>query len=178
MRIRTLALAGGATAVAAYLLDPREGAIRRRRISSAIGSLAHRRTTSFDDATDGWVTPRVTVIPPPESTSAPDPLSVTPPPITSEAGTDARTADRVKRTLQARRDLGTDDLVVDVVNGVAYLSGDLRDGHTFGEIVDLTREVPGVRRVQSLFHVPDSETIGRTTTSRRIADDRSRRDGS
>ena len=60
---------------------------------------------------------------------------------------------------QRRPDLGADDLVIDVVNGVAYLSGDLHDRHTFGEVVDLTRDVPGVRRVQSLLHLPPSETI-------------------
>ena len=48
-----------------------------------------------------------------------------------------------------------------MVNGVAYLAGGLHDRQTFGEVVDLTSEVPGIRRVQSLLHLPDSETIVR-----------------
>ena len=75
---------------------------------------------------------------------------------------------RVQQTLHARHDLRADDLVVDVVNGVAYLSGELHDNHTFGEIVDLTGRVPGVRRVQSLLHLPDSETVSRDLSSRRV----------
>ena len=49
---------------------------------------------------------------------------------------DAAVIRRVQETLHARHDLQADDLVVDVVNGVAYLSGDLHDSDTFGEIVD------------------------------------------
>ena len=75
---------------------------------------------------------------------------------------DAAIIRNVRSKLQERRDLRTDDLVIDVVNGVAYLSGDLHDRQTFGEVVDLTGQVPGVRRVQSLLHLPHSETIVRT----------------
>jgi hypothetical protein len=75
---------------------------------------------------------------------------------------DAAIVRRVRTKLQERRDLRAGELVIDVVNGVAYIAGDLRDPQTFGEIVDLTGQVPGVRRVQSLLHVPDSETVVRT----------------
>jgi BON domain len=84
---------------------------------------------------------------------------------------DAAIVRNVRTRLQERRDLGADDLVVDVVNGVAYLSGDLHDRQTFGEVVDLTRDVPGVRRVQSLLHLPDSETFTRTIAGRRAGDE-------
>ena len=84
----------------------------------------------------------------------------------SSAVDDAAIIRSVRTKLQERRDLRTDDLVVDVVNGVAYLSGDLHDRQTFGEVVDLTGEVPGVRRVQSLLHLPHSETISRPTDQR------------
>jgi BON domain len=182
MRIRTLVLAGGATAAAAYLLDPREGASRRHRLLT-IGSSRKERERRIDETppVETWFAPRVTAIEDPSgfaeafAPTTPAARVSTPPPISSEAGEDARTVERVKTKLQSRPDLGTEGLVVDVVNGVAYLSGDLRDGHTFGEIVDLTRHVPGVRRVQSLFHLPDSETIGRTITSRRVGEDRDRR---
>ena len=72
--------------------------------------------------------------------------------------------------LQERRDLGAEDLVVDVVNGVVYLAGGLRDPQTFGEVVDVTSRIPGVRRVQSLLHIPDSETIVRSIAGGRRSD--------
>jgi osmotically-inducible protein OsmY len=67
----------------------------------------------------------------------------------------------VRRKLQERPDLQAGGLVIDVVRGVAYLRGDLSDRHGIDEIVDLTSAVPGVRRVQSLLHLPETETISR-----------------
>ena len=90
----------------------------------------------------------------------------------SAAAGDAEIVHSVRTALEERRDLGTDDLSVDVVNGVVYLSGALHDRQTFGEVVDLTGQVPGVRRVQSLLHLPDSETISRTITGRGAGADR------
>ena len=74
---------------------------------------------------------------------------------------DGTIVQRVRSRLDARRDLRTDDLTVDVVNGVAYLCGELHDPHTFGEVVEVTRATPGVRRVQSLLHLPESEVLAR-----------------
>jgi hypothetical protein len=54
--------------------------------------------------------------------------------------------------------------MIDVVRGVAYLRGDLGDRGRFDDILDVTGSVPGVRRVQSLLHLPESETISRPTT--------------
>jgi hypothetical protein len=90
----------------------------------------------------------------------------------SAAAGDAGIVHSVRTALEERRDLGTDDLLVDVVNGVVYLSGALHDRQTFGEVVDLTGQVPGVRRVQSLLHLPDSETISRAITGRGAGADR------
>jgi hypothetical protein len=173
MRIRTLVVAGAAAAAAAYLLDPREGAARRRRLISTIRALADRwmpgaRSSAFPRSFEPRPSTVATTERLVEAAAAPPVPLTAPEPITGEATDDAVTVSRVKEKLGERRDLGTDDLVVDVVNGVAYLSGDLRDRHTFGEIVDLTRAVPGVRRVQSLLHIPDSETVTRTITGRRL----------
>ena len=87
--------------------------------------------------------------------------------IEGRSGIDGRSDDdgtivqRVRSKLDERRDLRTDDLRVDVVNGVAYLCGELHDPHTFGEVVEVTRATPGVRRVQSLLHLPESEVLAR-----------------
>jgi hypothetical protein len=77
---------------------------------------------------------------------------------------DAIIAQRVRQRLKERPDLETSNLMIDVVRGVAYLRGDLRDRGRFDDILDVTGSVPGVRRVQSLLHLPESETINRPAT--------------
>ena len=74
---------------------------------------------------------------------------------------DAAIAEKVRARLEERSDLETGGLVIDVVRGVAYLRGELHDRQKFNEIVDLTGSVPGIRRVQSLLHLPESDRVGR-----------------
>ena len=193
MRTRTLVVAGTGAAAVAYLFDPRQGRARRDRIRATIqpltrgreirvGSpsplpqnLAPLRSTPPGPPQDRrpipYATPKLShhepvsvasPAPPPQ-----EPVSAASP---NAAVNDAEIIRTVRTTLEERRDLGTHDLVVDVVNGVAYLSGALHDRHTFGEVVDLTGQVPGVRRVQSLLHLPHSETIVRTTEGHSASD--------
>lgn len=186
MRTRTLVVAGTGAAAVAYLFDPRQGRARRDRIRATIQpltrgreikvespsplpqNLAPRRSTPPGPPQDRqpipYATPKLSHHEP-VSAASPAPLREEPVPAASPnaAVDDAEIIRTVRTTLEERRDLGTHDLVVDVVNGVAYLSGALHDRHTFGEVVDLTGQVPGVRRVQSLLHLPHSETIVRTT---------------
>jgi BON domain len=197
MRIRTLMLAGAAVAAIAYLFEPRGGRARRERLIASLGSLGRRRVGELERSTplpENLAPQPVRPEPPPptQRSSTPTPSFV---PATTEAaaeapevpdrersmewsrepsrdvGEDAEIVERVTSTLEARRDLHAEDLVIDVVNGIAYLSGDLHDPHTFGEIVDVTRNVPGVRRVQSLLHLPDSETVTRTISAHRVGKD-------
>jgi hypothetical protein len=176
MRIRTLALAGAAAAAVAYVFDPVRGEDRRRRLATSTRELVDRRRvrTAPPDLPEN-VAPRPSQISPHAGTTTPIPMAASPQPERPGAAVagDAELVRRVRGTLRARHDLRADDLVIDVVNGVAYLSGDLHDGHTFGEIVDLTRDVPGVRRVQSLLHLPDSETVSRAISSGRVGDEAS-----
>ncbi len=180
MRIRTLVLAGAAAAALAYLLDPREGRARREHLRAGVRRLARNQRPSVGSPAPlpENVAPRPSVSPPPRPATerretirqAPVPprgAAPVPGPITDDASDDPLIVRRVKTKLEERRDLRTGDLVVDVIDGVAYLSGDLPDRHLFGEIVDVTREVPGVRGVQSLLHLPDSETVTRTISARR-----------
>jgi hypothetical protein len=180
MRIRTLVLAGAAVAALAYLFDPREGSVRRQRLRATLGGLAARRTRGVDRPTPLPENVAPTAAAPETAPKRPEPTASVIPPApdrtrapgstTSDDPDDAEVVRRVKERLEERRDLVTEELVVDVVNGVAYLAGDLHDPHTFGEIVDLTRDVPGVRRVQSLLHLPDSETVMRTISARRVGE--------
>jgi len=174
MRSRTAILAALAGAAAVYLFDPIEGGARRERLRSAVTRVTRRPSYHRED--DGSPLPEnlaPTPPAPPDTAVArapiPEPIAAPRPRRPTEDveagslgagdGKDARIAGQIRATLERRPDLAADDLVIDVVNGVAYLSGDLHDRHTFGEVVDLTRDVPGVRRVQSLLHLPPSETI-------------------
>ena len=74
---------------------------------------------------------------------------------------DAAIARAIRSRLEDRSDLETGGLVIDVVRGVAYLRGELHDRQQFDEVVDLTGSVPGIRRVQSLLHLPESERVSR-----------------
>ena len=172
MRTRTVVIAGTGAAAVVYLFDPHGGRARRERILSSMRPLTRTRTVTVEPTTAPIPEPsREEKIAPP---SAPVPFRDEPMIVTTSGPSvdDATIVRDVRTKLQERRDLRTDDLVVDVVNGVAYLSGDLHDRQTFGEVVDLTAVVPGVRRVQSLLHLPNSETISRTLSARRVDEDR------
>jgi hypothetical protein len=198
MRIRTVAFAGAAIAAVAYLFDPVRGRDRRQRLEHGVRSLMARPTTRTETPAllPENLAPRPPAGGPPHAERTEPAARVDPTtqpttdriqrqpsrePIPMSAGSpserpgrspeDAEVVHRVQESLHARHDLRADDLVIDVVNGVAYLSGELQDSHTFGEIVDLTSHVPGVRRVQSLLHLPDSETVSRDTSSRRVGDE-------
>ena len=160
MRTRTVVLAGTGAAAAVYLFDPRGGKARRERLRASVRPLTRRRPLPIEPsfASTPERSTAVDISAPPPVPFRDEPMPVASP---SGASDDAAIIRNVRTKLQERRDLRTDDLVVDVVNGVAYLSGDLHDRQTFGEVVDLTGEVPGVRRVQSLLHLPHSETIQR-----------------
>jgi BON domain-containing protein len=67
-------------------------------------------------------------------------------------------AGRIRMKVQERPDLDTGSLVVDVVQGVAFLRGDLKDRRQVDEVVDLTGAVPGVVEVRDLIHLPESPT--------------------
>lgn len=165
MRIRTLVLTGTGTAVVVYLFEPHRGRARRERIRSSIRPLMRKRTDTVEPISAPILEPsrEETTSPSAPVSFREEPKSVT---SSSTSVDDAAIVRTVRTKLQDRHDLGTDDLVIDAVNGVVYLSGDLHDRQTFGEVVDLTADVPGVRRVQSLLHLPHSETISRIFSGR------------
>jgi hypothetical protein len=76
---------------------------------------------------------------------------------------DAAIASRIRTQVFGRPDLETGGVLVDVVRGMAFLRGELKDGHAVEEIIDRTRSVPGVRGVQNLIviRMPESVTITR-----------------
>jgi BON domain len=160
MRIRNLALTGLAAAAVAYYFDPVKGSTRRSRLRGQIRTLTGRAMRRNDHA------------PLPENVA---PLSMPEPPVVETTPevrpvesvalpgdeSDAAIAQTIRTRLEERSDLETGGLVIDVVRGVAYLRGELHDREKFNEVVDLTGSVPGIRRVQSLLHLPESERVSR-----------------
>jgi osmotically-inducible protein OsmY len=151
MRIRTIAIAGLAGAAVAYLFDPIAGSARRSRIRKRLSAFARRRAAPEE-------MPRLPV----DVGSAPikEALAVT---REDRPNSDAAIADRIRTRVQGRPDLETGGLVVEVLRGVAFLRGDLKDRAQIDEVVDLTGAVPGVQEVQNLIHLPDSQTMSRPT---------------
>jgi hypothetical protein len=170
----------------AYYFHPIEGVARRRRLRGQIERLMSSRGMLRSDSqplpenvapTAGASAPAgaAPASPAPAAPTSSAPTLAAPAPAApvvrpTEADTlpgdqpDAIIAQRVRQRLKERPDLETSNLMIDVVRGVAYLRGDLRDRGRFDDVLDVTGSVPGVRRVQSLLHLPESETINRPAT--------------
>jgi BON domain len=168
MRIRNLALSGLAVAAVAYYFDPVKGSARRSRLRGQIQTFTGRAMRRHDPAPLPENVAPVSMPEPPTVEETPEarPTEADAPP--EEEG-DAAIARRIRARLEERSDLGTGGLVIDVVRGVAYLRGELHDREQFNEVVDLTGSVPGIRRVQSLLHLPESERVSRRPQSRVIS---------
>lgn len=183
MRIRNLALTSLAAAAVAYYFDPVKGSARRSRLRGQIQTLTGRAMRRRDLAPlpenvapvsmpESPTVEKAPEVRPAEhvvSASVPEPPTVENAPEARpveavafpEGEDDAAIAQTIRTRLEERSDLDTGGLVIDVVRGVAYLRGELHDRDKFNEVVDLTGSVPGIRRVQSLLHLPESERVSR-----------------
>lgn len=163
MRIRTIALAGMAGAAVAYLFDPISGDARRTRLRARIMTLA-RRTTTVETvraplSEDVVQEPSAEIS---DMTEEPRKEAIALGPGAAPTDDEA-IASRIRTEVFGRPDLQTGRIVIDVVRGVAFLRGEMKDGHAIEEIMDLTRSVPGVRGVHNLIliRMPESLTITR-----------------
>jgi hypothetical protein len=188
MRIRTIALVSMAGAAVVYLFDPISGSARRTRLRGQIMGFARRAARRAPIETARTPLPE-NVVPEPkaEISDTPDEpkaeISDTPDEPKAEISEapdepskqaiplgpgalpmdDAAIAGRIRTQVFGRPDLETGGVLVDVVRGMAFLRGELREGHAIEEIIDRTRSVPGVRGVQNLIviRMPESVTITR-----------------
>jgi osmotically-inducible protein OsmY len=188
MRVRTVLVAGLAGAAVAYLFDPIAGRTRRSRLRERITAIAHRRMIGVgkrpplpDNLIPAGVSERVDT--PEEHTtkavadasqkSTVDDIVYMPQERLRGYLADTREnrpmddgaiVGRIRMKVTERPDLETGSLLIDVVQGVAFLRGELKDRKAIEEIVDLTRSVPGVRDVQNLLviRLPESEAISRS----------------
>jgi osmotically-inducible protein OsmY len=161
MRIRNLALTGLAAAAVAYYFHPVAGSARRSRLRGQIMSLTGRAMRRRDLAPLPENVAPVSMPEPPIVETKPEVRPTGSSALPEDEG-DGAIARRIRARLEERSDLETGGLVIDVVRGVAYLRGELHDRQKFDEVVDLTGSVPGIRRVQSLLHLPESEGVTRT----------------
>ena len=161
MRIRNIALTGLAAAAVAYYFDPVKGSARRSRLRGQVMALTGKamRRTDRRRSPRTWRPHRC---PNPRSSSKAPEVRPSETNALPEDEGDAAIARRIRTRLEERSDLETGGLVIDVVRGVAYLRGELHDRQKYDEVIDLTGSVPGIRRVQSLLHLPESQSIGHT----------------
>jgi hypothetical protein len=163
MRIRTIALAGLAGAAVAYLFDPISGDARRTRLRARIMTVARRRTT----VETGRAPYSEDVVPEPSAEISDMPEEPRKKAIALGPGAtptdDEAIASRIRTEVFGRPDLQTGRIVIDVVRGMVFLRGEMKDGHAIEEIMDRTRSVPGVRGVHNLIliRMPESLTITR-----------------
>jgi hypothetical protein len=189
MRIRTIALVSMAGAAVVYLFDPISGSARRTRLRGQIMGFARRAARRAPIVETARTPLPENVVPEPkaeisdtpdepkaeisdtpdepkaESSESPDEPSKQAIPLGPGAlpMDDAAIAGRIRTQVFGRPDLETGGVLVDVVRGMAFLRGELREGHAIEEIIDRTRSVPGVRGVQNLIviRMPESVTITR-----------------
>jgi BON domain-containing protein len=178
MRIRTIALVGLAGAAVAYLFDPTSGSARRTRLRGRILGFGRRgaRRRMIVETAPAPLPENMVPEPRAEIPEAPDePKAEISEPHDEHAKKaiplgpgalpmdDAAVAGRIRTEVFGRSDLETGRVVVDVVRGMAFLRGEMKDGRAIEEIIDRTRSVPGVRGVQNLIviRMPESVTITR-----------------
>jgi hyperosmotically inducible periplasmic protein len=139
MRAMTFVRGAAIGAAIAYLFDPVSGRGRRARLRDQAAATARRtrdRTGKLARHGGNVLEGKVH-----EATA---PLS------TSGSTDDATVADRIRSEVLGRRDLEAGNLIVDVSDGVAHLRGTIDDPRRAERVVDLTKQVHGVREVENL----------------------------
>ena len=129
-RIRSLLIGGAVGAVAAYFLDPDEGAVRRARVEGRIEGLAQELQDRVQAALGQLGGPAAAL---PD-----DDLSV---------------LSRVESALQGLPDVRRGAVETEVIDGQVVLRGEVASVERERELVDAAGRVPGVSGVESLLQV-------------------------
>jgi osmotically-inducible protein OsmY len=129
-RIRSLLIGGAIGAVAAYFLDPEDGAVRRARVRGRIEGLAQELQDRVEAAVGQLGGP---------TTALPD--------------DDLSVLSRVESALQALPDVRRGSVETEVVDRQVVLRGEVASVERERELVDAAGRVPGVAGVESLLQV-------------------------
>jgi osmotically-inducible protein OsmY len=143
MRAGSFFVAGLTGAAIAYVFDPVSGRGRRTRLRdqgmsrarTAVGNL-ERRGHYYANAAQGRMTEMVT----------PGPDNRTP--------DDTTLSHRIQSEVFGSADVPKDRITLDVVNGVATLRGELDTQAQIDDVATRVRQVPGVRGIEALIHLP------------------------
>jgi hypothetical protein len=130
-RIRSLLIGGAIGAVAAYFLDPEEGATRRARLQGRIEGLL-QELQDRAEAAIGRLDASIAARPD-------DDLSL---------------LGRVESALLGLPDVRSGSVETEVVDGQVVLRGQVTSAEQEREIVATARQVPGVAGVESLLELP------------------------
>ena len=130
VRLRSLLIGGAVGVVAAYFLDPDQGAVRRARVQGRIEGLAEELQDRVQAAL-GQLGGASTVLPD-------DDLSV---------------LSRVEGAFQGLPDVRRGSVETEVIDGQVVLRGEVASVEQERELVDAAGRVPGVAGVESLLQV-------------------------
>jgi len=130
-RIRSLLIGGAVGAVAAYFLDPDEGAVRRARLQGRVEGLA-QELQDRAQAAIGRLDASIAALPD-------DDLSV---------------LNRVESALLAVSGFRRGSIETEVVDGQVVLRGEVASVEEEREVVAAAAGVPGVIGVESLLQLP------------------------
>lgn len=138
-----IALLGGAGAALVYFLDPRNGRGRRARAKDQLGAKL-RRTGEEVQQTASHLGNKVDGVA----------RSVTQPGGTPPADDHKTLADKVKSEVLGGADFEGHQVVVDAVDGVVTLRGEVQSPEQINDLEAAVRKVAGVREVENFLHLP------------------------
>ncbi len=137
------AVLGGAGAALAYFLDPRNGAGRRARAKDQLGAKV-RRTGQEAQQKASYVSEKAEGVT----------RSVTEPGGSPPADGDKTLADKVKSEVLGGAEFEGHQVVVDAVDGVVTLRGEVQRPEQISDLEAAVRKVAGVREVENFVHLP------------------------
>lgn len=148
--MRFFALVAAAAAALAYFFDPRSGKGRRKQTADRIGGFFRRtgkragRTGRAVAAETRGVAKKATHM---REQEKPQP-------------NDAALAEKVQSEVFRDAEVPKGKINVNAEDGVVYLRGELDSQELIDRLVTATRDVQGVRGVESLLHVPGARASG------------------
>ncbi len=147
-KLTRLTLLGAVGGAVAYFLDPRSGPDRRSRAKDKVQSKLRGTTEETDWAAS------------PVENRTETKVEGFGPSITEPSGgppdDDKTLADKIKSEVLGRTDYVSQDVVVDAVDGVVTLRGQLERPEQIDDLAATVAAVPGVSQVENYLHLPDA----------------------
>jgi osmotically-inducible protein OsmY len=146
VRIRNMIFGGLLGAAAAYLFDPDNGRGRRTRLLDMGGARVRRAKDTAEKKTRYL-----------EGVAQGVKHDLTTPAYQEEEVDDAKLVARVKSEVLGREGVPKGSIDVEAVDGVIRLRGQVARQQDIDDLMGAVIEVPGVKEVESLLHLPDED---------------------